>query len=297
MVVSATDGPLPQTVEQLKALKAQGAGSVDVVISNSELVDTELLELVELEIRDLAAQNGLAVGSVDRGAGRHLRPAVLTWLIWLIRLRGTAARMTIAGVTPTRWTAATVTGLVLVALLGLGTSSAETPVHARASDGTLSVTPSEVVSGQAVRFTGNIGAPGRRAIHLQWNMNRPGDIWIDVADTGHRTDRRGRFDFTFPAPSALGLPIGLRVVGGQGLKTPAYQLKARPQELTLSLAGAQPDQMSYGVLPGLPFDVVVDTTPSVRSSMGTPPAFPGRAVSLQRRVDGNRWQTVGTGGD
>ena len=69
VVVSATDGPLPETVEQLKALKAQGAGSVDVVISNSELVDTELLELVELEIRDLAEQNGLAVGSVDRGPG------------------------------------------------------------------------------------------------------------------------------------------------------------------------------------------------------------------------------------
>ena len=68
VIVSATDGPLPQTVEQLKALKAQGATSVDIVISNTQQVDdAELLELVELEIRDLAEQNGLAVASITRG--------------------------------------------------------------------------------------------------------------------------------------------------------------------------------------------------------------------------------------
>jgi len=68
VVVSATDGPLPQTVDQLKLLKTQGATSVDVVITNSEGVDPELLELVELEVRDLAGQNGLTVGSIDRGS-------------------------------------------------------------------------------------------------------------------------------------------------------------------------------------------------------------------------------------
>jgi len=39
----------------------------------------------------------------------------------------------------------------------------------------------------------------------------------------------------------------------------------------------------------------VDTTPAVRAAMGAPPAFPGRTVSLQQRVDGNRWSTVATG--
>ena len=187
--------------------------------------------------------------------------------------------------------------LTLLPTLGVGPSAAEPRTDrppVQRTTGTLSVSPPVVVSGQAVRFTGSIGAQGRRAVHIQWNMNRPGDIWIDVADTTHQTDRKGRFDFTFPAPSALGLPIGLRVVGGQGLRTPAYQLKARPQELTLSLAGARPDQPFYGVLPGLPFNVVVDTTPAVRSAMGSPPAFPGRAVSLQQRVDGNRWVTIAT---
>ena len=184
-------------------------------------------------------------------------------------------------------------GLMLLAALGAVPATAEPPMVER-TRGTMSVSPAVVVGGQALRLTGDLGRPGRTKIHLQWHMNRPGDIWIDVADTSHKTDRKGRFDFTFPAPSALGIPIGLRVVGG-GSATPAYQLKARPQELTLSLAGAEPHQPFYGVLPGVRFNVAVDTTPTVRPSLGTPPAFPGRAVSLQQRVDGNRWQTVGTG--
>jgi len=70
VLVSATDGPLPQTVDQLKALQAQGATSVDIVITNAGMVDAELLELVELEVRDLAQQHGLAVGSLTReGSG------------------------------------------------------------------------------------------------------------------------------------------------------------------------------------------------------------------------------------
>jgi elongation factor Tu len=69
VLVSAADGPLPATVDQLKALKAQGATSVDVVITHTDMVDdAELLELVELEVRELAEQNGLAVGSITRDA-------------------------------------------------------------------------------------------------------------------------------------------------------------------------------------------------------------------------------------
>ena len=67
VVVSATDGPLPATVEQMKALKAQGATSVDVQLINTDLVDDqELLELVELEIRDIATNNGLSIGAITR---------------------------------------------------------------------------------------------------------------------------------------------------------------------------------------------------------------------------------------
>lgn len=81
VTVSATDGPLPETMEQLQALKAQGATSVDLVITHAEMVDAELLELVELELRDLAEQHGLAVGSLSRdstgqgGAGIYGPPS------------------------------------------------------------------------------------------------------------------------------------------------------------------------------------------------------------------------------
>ena len=65
VTVSATDGPLPETVEQLRALAAQGATSVEIVVTDTQSV-AELLELVELELRDLAQANGLAVGALTR---------------------------------------------------------------------------------------------------------------------------------------------------------------------------------------------------------------------------------------
>jgi translation elongation factor EF-Tu-like GTPase len=66
VVVDATAGPLPETVEQLSGLQARGASTIEVVIRNSDRVDAELLELVELEIQDLAEQHGLTVGSITR---------------------------------------------------------------------------------------------------------------------------------------------------------------------------------------------------------------------------------------
>jgi hypothetical protein len=65
--VSATDGPMPATVEQLQAVRARGATSVDVALVNTHLVDDEeLLELVELEIREAAAGCGLEVRTITR---------------------------------------------------------------------------------------------------------------------------------------------------------------------------------------------------------------------------------------
>jgi elongation factor Tu len=70
VVVSAADGPMPQTRDQMAALKAQGATSIEVQLTHTDVVeDAELLELVELELRDLAEQNGLTVGSISRQAG------------------------------------------------------------------------------------------------------------------------------------------------------------------------------------------------------------------------------------
>ena len=69
VTVSAADGPLPETLEQITALRSQGATSVDVVITRSDMVDAELLELVELEVRDLIEKSGAGVGSVTRESG------------------------------------------------------------------------------------------------------------------------------------------------------------------------------------------------------------------------------------
>jgi len=68
VIVSAADGPLPPTVDAVKAIKAAGGTSVDFVLTNTDVVDdAELLELVELELRNIAEENGLTVGSITRG--------------------------------------------------------------------------------------------------------------------------------------------------------------------------------------------------------------------------------------
>jgi hypothetical protein len=158
--------------------------------------------------------------------------------------------------------------------------------------GTLTVTPPVYVAGQAVRFRGKVGEPGRRTVHLQSHMNRPGDTWLDVPDSTFRTDANGGFDFWFTAPSMFN--ISYRVVG-PGVATTPWLFNARPQEITLTLQGADADSPFQAVAPLLPFTVVADTTPAVRSSLGTPPPIPGRTVLLQERVGGNQWRTIQTG--
>jgi translation elongation factor EF-Tu-like GTPase len=67
VVVSATDGPMPATREAFVAIRNGGGTSVDVQLINTDLVDDqELLELVELEIRELAEDSGLTVSSLVR---------------------------------------------------------------------------------------------------------------------------------------------------------------------------------------------------------------------------------------
>lgn len=54
LVVSATDGPMPQTREHLLLAKQVGVPSIIVFLNKVDMVeDNELLELVELEIREL----------------------------------------------------------------------------------------------------------------------------------------------------------------------------------------------------------------------------------------------------
>ncbi|MBY0477765.1 MAG: elongation factor Tu [Chitinophagaceae bacterium] len=59
LVVAATDGPMPQTREHILLARQVGVPSMVVFMNKVDLVeDVELLELVEMEIRELLTKNG-----------------------------------------------------------------------------------------------------------------------------------------------------------------------------------------------------------------------------------------------
>lgn len=156
--------------------------------------------------------------------------------------------------------------------------------------GSLSVSPTSYVAGQAVRLRGRLGTTAR-TIHLQSNMNRVGDTWVDVPDSTRSTDSGGYFDFWFRAPAMF--KMSYRVVGGT-LATSAYLFEAHPQELTVTPVGKDPKYPFYPVRAGASVPVVVDTTPEIKTSFGSPPPIPGRTVLLQERTSGSQWRTLAT---
>ncbi|MBC7546427.1 elongation factor Tu [Candidatus Saccharibacteria bacterium] len=58
LVVGANDGPLPQTREHVLLARQVGVPSILVFMNKMDLADEELVELVELDIRELLAKNG-----------------------------------------------------------------------------------------------------------------------------------------------------------------------------------------------------------------------------------------------
>src|SRR4030081_3334257 len=59
LVVAATDGPMPQTKEHILLARQVGVPRMVVFMNKVDLVDDpELLELVEMEIRELLTKNG-----------------------------------------------------------------------------------------------------------------------------------------------------------------------------------------------------------------------------------------------
>lgn len=173
-------------------------------------------------------------------------------------------------------------GLILVAAAPSGAAGAT-------GDATLTVSPGTYVGGQSVTFQGALGQSGERTVTLQFNMNRPGDEWTAIDGFSAQTAADGSFSFDYPAPSMFN--ISYRVVSGT-LATQAWTFDAKSQDLTLDvvsgLGGTQ-------VLAGVQFTITVDTTPTLaRRPDLPPPAFPGRTLTLQQRVDGGQWDTLGT---
>ena len=59
LVVSAADGPMPQTREHILLAKQVGVPSIVVFLNNADQVDDpELIDLVEMEVRDLLSEYG-----------------------------------------------------------------------------------------------------------------------------------------------------------------------------------------------------------------------------------------------
>ena len=91
LVVSAADGPMPQTREHILLARQVGVPYMVVFLNKADMVDdAELLELVELEIRELLSSydfpgdeipiiKGSALKALERREGRtgragHQRP-------------------------------------------------------------------------------------------------------------------------------------------------------------------------------------------------------------------------------
>jgi elongation factor Tu len=58
LVVAANDGPLPQTREHVLLAKQVGVPKIVVFLNKMDLADAELVELVEMDIRELLDKNG-----------------------------------------------------------------------------------------------------------------------------------------------------------------------------------------------------------------------------------------------
>lgn len=171
-------------------------------------------------------------------------------------------------------------------------STAGAAMSARVS-GSISVSPTNYVGGQAVTFSGRLGVSGRRLITLQQFMGRPGDIWFPVKGYAGYTASNGTFRVRVPAPDMWG--IRYRVVS-RGFASPSVLLHSKLQGADLWVSGPDRTAPEQAVTPsaGVPFDVSVDTTPVVmgrRFGWGTP-VFAGRGLTLLKRVGPTSWTTV-----
>src|SRR5206468_10802624 len=58
LVVSAADGPMPQTREHILLARQVGVPAIVVYLNKVDLADSDLLDLVDMEIRDLLTKYG-----------------------------------------------------------------------------------------------------------------------------------------------------------------------------------------------------------------------------------------------
>lgn len=107
LVVAADDGVMPQTLEHAQILELNGVKEGIIVLSKADLVDSETLELAELEIRDalqdtfLGDKELFAYSNIDQNGLAEIRTAIsrmsgnlpskdpsLPFRMWIDRIRG-----------------------------------------------------------------------------------------------------------------------------------------------------------------------------------------------------------------
>ena len=72
LVVAATDGPMPQTREHILLSKQIGVEHMVVFVNKVDAADSDMLELVEFETRELLKEYGY--GILDDSLQRHCTP-------------------------------------------------------------------------------------------------------------------------------------------------------------------------------------------------------------------------------
>lgn len=73
LVVAATDGTMPQTREHLQLIKAVGVNDLIVFINKADTVDEEMIELVEMEMREVLSEFGFDGDNITIIAGSALQ--------------------------------------------------------------------------------------------------------------------------------------------------------------------------------------------------------------------------------
>ncbi len=203
---------------------------------------------------------------------------------------------TLRSATPTRSRLLSGLTAALLMVSSVTVAAVTTEQAAYAATARLSVTPGNFVGGQRLHWSGNVGHTGVRPLVLQFHMGRAGDMWTTVAGFRSRTRADGGFSFGYRAPGMMN--IRYRVKAGRYV-TPSKLLVAKTQELTIRVAGQRENNTNEPgrVAAGRNFAITVDTTPDnvYRSptSKGLP-VFRGRTLTLQERIDGDTWATVGT---
>ena len=182
-------------------------------------------------------------------------------------------------------TTARLIAALTAALLALTLAPGATTAHAVAPSLTITPGDGHFTGGSQLRLTGHLGVSGRRALIVQRNMDRPGDVWTEAPGTRAHTNADGSFDITAPAPAMWA--IRYRVISGK-YATPAVLTHSRAQEVIVT-------QTSRGVV-GQALTFHADTV--ARAYKGyrdlPSPLLAGRTLALQRRASPTQWDTVAT---